>query len=287
MNLNALQTFLTIIEAGSLIRASERLNVTQSTVTARLQSLEDELGQSLVNRHKSGVTLTGSGERLRRYAETMIELWRQARQETALPNTVQSVCNIGCHADLWPNMAQTLFDQIRQTQSSVGLSVWHGGQNELTSWLNSGLSDVVLTYWPATQPRQTALALPPDELILVSTRADAPLKFDPGYFYVEAGQEFGRKHAAAFSDAAAAKINFGSATLGIEHILVHGGSAYLPRRMVQRLMDDGKLFHLIEAPAFERPAYLLYNTTAVEAWPWFHEAIEAAFGAQVASKIRQ
>ncbi|MEM9098851.1 MAG: LysR family transcriptional regulator [Pseudomonadota bacterium] len=286
MNLNALQTFLTIIEAGSLVRASERLNVTQSTVTARLKSLEDELGQSLVNRHKSGVTLTGSGERLRRYAETMIELWRQARQETALPNTIQTVCNIGCHADLWPGMAQALFDEIRTTQPKVGLSVWHGGQNELSSWLNSGLSDVVLTYWPATQPRQTALALKPDELILVSTRRDTELKRDPGYFYVEAGQEFGRKHAAAFADQAAAKISFGSASLGAEHVLTHGGSAYLPRRIVQPLIDQGRLFHLADAPEFERPAYLLYNDSAVEAWPWFAAALDAALGLQLPN-VRQ
>ncbi|MEM8791953.1 MAG: LysR family transcriptional regulator [Pseudomonadota bacterium] len=273
MNLNALQTFLTIIEAGSLVRASERLNVTQSTVTARLKSLEDELGQSLMNRHKSGISLTGSGERLRRYAETMVELWRQARQETALPTSIQSVCNIGCHADLWTGMARVLFDRIRQTQPAVGLSVWHGGQNELSSWLNSGLADVVLTYWPATQPRQTALALTPDQLILVSTSPDAPLKFDPGYFFVEAGQEFGREHAAAYSDAGTAKISFGSATLGVEHILTHGGSAYLPKRIAQPLIDTGALYRLTEAPEFERPAYLLYNDTAVSEWPWFEEAI--------------
>ena len=47
MNITVLQTFLTILDAGSLIRASAQLNVTQSTVTARLQSLERELGQTL------------------------------------------------------------------------------------------------------------------------------------------------------------------------------------------------------------------------------------------------
>ena len=44
MNLQSLATFLAIIETGSLVRAAERLNVTQSTVTARLKALEDHLG---------------------------------------------------------------------------------------------------------------------------------------------------------------------------------------------------------------------------------------------------
>ncbi|MDG1801269.1 MAG: LysR family transcriptional regulator, partial [Paracoccaceae bacterium] len=58
MNITALQTFLAIVETGSLARASEQMNVTQSTVTARLQSLEQELGQQLIVRQKSGARMT-------------------------------------------------------------------------------------------------------------------------------------------------------------------------------------------------------------------------------------
>ena len=65
MNIAALQTFLTILEQGSLVRASERLHVTQSTITARLKALEQDLGQTLINRHKSGVTPTAPGLRLK------------------------------------------------------------------------------------------------------------------------------------------------------------------------------------------------------------------------------
>ena len=52
MNLVALQTFLAIVRTGSLVRASAAMNVTQSTVTSRLQTLEAELGQTLVLRQK-------------------------------------------------------------------------------------------------------------------------------------------------------------------------------------------------------------------------------------------
>ena len=54
MNLVALQTFLAIVRTGSLVRASAAMNVTQSTVTSRLQTLEAELGQTLVLRQKMG-----------------------------------------------------------------------------------------------------------------------------------------------------------------------------------------------------------------------------------------
>ena len=108
MQLNELRTFLAIIETGSLIKASEQLNVTQSTVTARLKSLEGEIGQTLINRQKSGVSLTAAGVRFQRYASTITNLWRQARQETSLPDALSTVCNIGCHPDLWPALGNAV-----------------------------------------------------------------------------------------------------------------------------------------------------------------------------------
>ena len=275
MNLTVLQTFLSILEAGSLVRASSQLNVTQSTVTARLQSLEDELGQPLINRHKTGVTPTAAGLRLKRYAETMTDLWRQARQETSLPETMSALCNIGCHGDLWPGLGRVLFEEIRRRQPAVALSVWSGGQSDLRGWLDSGLTDLSLTYWPATQPRQAMRELPPDRLVLVSTRADAPVRFDPGYVFVEAGEEFGRWHAAAFADADTAKVSFGSATLGLEFILAHGGSAYLPERLIAEHLADGRLHAVSGAPEFERPTYLLANRAAAARWPWLEESLAA------------
>ncbi|NNK78034.1 MAG: LysR family transcriptional regulator [Litoreibacter sp.] len=275
MNLSALQTFLTILETGSLVRASERLNVTQSTVTARLKALEEELGQTLMNRQKSGVTLTASGQRLKRYAETMTELWQQARQETALPHSVSAVCNIGCHPDLWPGLGKELFDAIRESQPAVALSVWQGGQSDLGDWLNSGLTDISLTYWPTLQGNQTLHRLPVERLILVSTDPAAPVRFDPGYVFVEAGEAFGRAHAVAYSDADTAKLSFGSAVLGRDHILEHGGSAYLPERLSAPLIAEGRLHMVKGAPEFERPAHLVTNDAAARDWPWLDAVLHA------------
>ena len=92
MNITALQTFLAIVDTGSLVRASQVLHVTQSTVTARLKSLEDEIGQQLLNRQKSGTTLPPAGTRLLGYARIMTGLWRQAKYETSLPERAGPPC---------------------------------------------------------------------------------------------------------------------------------------------------------------------------------------------------
>ncbi len=110
MNLSSVSTFLAIVESGQLNRAAEVLNVTQSTVTARLNKLEGELGQTLFHRRKSGAELTSAGFRFERYAQLMVDIWRQARQETALPPMIETTFNLGCHPDLWSSFGEALFE---------------------------------------------------------------------------------------------------------------------------------------------------------------------------------
>ena len=96
MNTITLETFVAIVETGSLVRASERLHVTQSTVTTRLNTLEQDLGQTLIHRQKSGAVMTLAGLKFKRYAEAMLDLWQKAQSEATLPGSVNQICNIGC-----------------------------------------------------------------------------------------------------------------------------------------------------------------------------------------------
>ncbi|MEP1443924.1 MAG: LysR family transcriptional regulator [Hyphomicrobiales bacterium] len=273
MQLNELRTFLAIIETGSLIKASEQLNVTQSTVTARLKSLEAEIGQSLINRQKSGVSLTAAGVRFQRYASTITNLWRQARQETSLPDALSTVCNIGCHPDLWPALGSEFFNYIRQEVPQVALSVWQGSSADMRGWLDDGLVDFAITHSPNVAQEQEIVRSVDDQLVLVSTSRDSPITFDPKYFFVEAGEVFGREHAATFADADTARISFGSATLGLEYLMEEGGSAYLPLRLARPHIESGAIHILEGAPTFERRAYLIVNKTASKAWPWFENCL--------------
>jgi len=63
MDIELARTFLEIVSTGSFIRASERLHVGQTTVSARIRLLEQQLGQKLFIRNKAGAILTPAGER--------------------------------------------------------------------------------------------------------------------------------------------------------------------------------------------------------------------------------
>src|SRR5271170_4565120 len=123
MNLEELRTFLDVVETGSLVAASRRLNVTQSTVTARLNALEEEIGQKLLHRGKSGTELTSPGFKLQRYAEVMVQLWRQARYEVSLPKGFQAVCNVGLEFDLWCGVGERFLDHIREHCPGIAVAI--------------------------------------------------------------------------------------------------------------------------------------------------------------------
>ena len=59
---NWLFIFKTIVEEGSITRASEILNVSQSAVSQQIKSLEEYLGEPLIVRRKKGIILTNVGK---------------------------------------------------------------------------------------------------------------------------------------------------------------------------------------------------------------------------------
>jgi DNA-binding transcriptional LysR family regulator len=276
MNLPNIETFIAIAESGQLNRAAARLHVTQSTVTARLNNLEAELGQTLFLRRKSGTELTSAGFRFQRYAQLMVDTWRQARQETALPADIDTTFNLGCHPDLWAGLGVNLFEYLHDHHSRVAISAWSGEQPELDRWLGSGLIDAALSYAPASRANRREYRLQPDRLVLVSTQPRQLMRQDPDYIYVDSGEEFRKNHAAAYADGDTPTVTLASTSWARDYLLLRGGSGYLPLRLVEQQLDDGR-FHRVEAaPEFERNVYLVVNNDAAANWPFLAEILKLA-----------
>lgn len=76
-----LQTFVRIVESGSLSAAAERLDTTQPTVSRRLQALERHFGVRLLRRSTHAATLTPDGERCLAMARSLIDEWDAMQEE--------------------------------------------------------------------------------------------------------------------------------------------------------------------------------------------------------------
>ncbi len=75
MGLQWMDTFVRIVEAGSLSAAAAQLNATQPTVSRRLQALEQQLGVRLLQRSTHGMRLTADGERCFARAKDLLASW--------------------------------------------------------------------------------------------------------------------------------------------------------------------------------------------------------------------
>ena len=83
MELQHLKTFRAVCQRLSFSRAAGDLHYAQSTVSAQVQNLEDELGVRLFDRLGRRILLTEAGERLLNYADKMLDLEEEARAEVA------------------------------------------------------------------------------------------------------------------------------------------------------------------------------------------------------------
>jgi DNA-binding transcriptional LysR family regulator len=80
MELRHLATFVAVAEEGSFTRASDRLHIVQSAVSAGVRTLERELGTSLFDRTTHQVELTDAGHALLPEARTTLAAARAARE---------------------------------------------------------------------------------------------------------------------------------------------------------------------------------------------------------------
>ena len=95
MDTELARTFLSVVAAGNFVKAGERLFVTQSTVSARIQSLEEQLGCRLFERNKGGTTLTAAGKQFQRHAVSLMRTLQQARQDVGTPTGYRASLTIG------------------------------------------------------------------------------------------------------------------------------------------------------------------------------------------------
>ncbi|GCF11545.1 LysR family transcriptional regulator [Dictyobacter arantiisoli] len=83
MNLQNLRAFLKVAEFEHITRASEELHLTQPAVTKIMQSLEQEVQLSLIERQGRRIVLTHAGRVLQSYARQMFALEREMEDALA------------------------------------------------------------------------------------------------------------------------------------------------------------------------------------------------------------
>ena len=271
MDIDQARTFLAIAANGSFLEASRQLHLTQSTVSARIQRLEDELGARLFVRNRAGASLTTAGRRFLEFAKRLVLTADQARHEVGLPQRYRATLHIGGRIALWEGFLPRWVGWMRKRADDVLVRSEIGFEEDLMRRLIEGTLDIGLMYTPTHSPGLIVEHLFDETLVLVSTR---PNESEPGddYIFIEWGPGFRAQHAQSFPQLERPPQVANIGWLGIQLTLANGGSCYLPARMAAPLIESGRLFRIEGAPEFAHPAYMVYPRESEN--PVLKQAIE-------------
>lgn len=131
-----------IVELGSFSRAAEALGYTQSAMSQMMASLEAELGIKLLNRHRTGATLTIEGAALYPYVEGMITRYHAMREKVdEIRGLETGVIRMGTLASISAHWLPGLLKEFQKQYPAVEFIIHQGDYTSIQQWIKTGAVD--------------------------------------------------------------------------------------------------------------------------------------------------
>lgn len=142
MDIKHLRYFVTMAEAGSLMKAAERLHVAQPALSVHLSNLELELGVTLFERSNRGIALTEQGHLLYERATGLLnyyndEILSMKREQSEPAGRV----TLGLPSTMPGIFAPYLYRAMKEQLPGVSLYLLDASTAALYEWLQDGKID--------------------------------------------------------------------------------------------------------------------------------------------------
>jgi DNA-binding transcriptional LysR family regulator len=257
MDTELARTFLMVAATGNFVAAASRLHVTQSTVSARIHTLETSLGARLFHRGRNGAELTPSGKRFLRHAKNLVRTVEQAHHDVGLPQGFRDVLTLSGRIAVWEGFLPHWVAWMREAAPDVSLRLEIGFEADIMQGLIEGTVDIGVMYTPTSR---SGLVVEPlfDETLLLVTSDLARGWPDSGYIHIDWGPEFHAQFSDHFAETGPPALVANIGWLGVQQLLAYGGSGYFPQRLVRRHIESGQLWRIPHAPQFTLPAWMVY-----------------------------
>ena len=154
LDLDQLQTFISIADTGSFTRAAEEVHRTQSAVSMQMRRLEERIGKPLFEKDGRSNRLTEEGEKLLTYARRMIRLNRETLAAFD-DNSLEGHIRIGTPDDYADRFLPEIMARFSRSNPRVELSVICEPTPGLREHLKRGNLDIALvTHNDANAPSE-------------------------------------------------------------------------------------------------------------------------------------
>lgn len=144
MNISKYQAFLCAAELGSFTKAAEKLGYTQSGLTHMMNSLEEEIGFSLLRRGYFGVRLTLNGKRLLPKIQELVQVGSELDLLIdELRENGYEVLRIGSFSSMTLHWLPSIVQQYNHDFPNIRVELTSGSVDDLYEGLRSDKFDVV------------------------------------------------------------------------------------------------------------------------------------------------
>lgn len=144
--------FYEAAHALNLSHAAKKLGVTQPSLSIAINRLEKSLDAPLFIRHRQGVTLTQSGERLKNHVKDLLLKWKNTQSSIqSLSDDVSGKVSIGCHAALAPHLSQVT-SELLQSHPLLEIQFRIDTSVRMTEAVIDGTLDIAIVYDPVKHP---------------------------------------------------------------------------------------------------------------------------------------
>jgi DNA-binding transcriptional LysR family regulator len=147
MKIQHLRFFVAVVDCGGVVRAAERLRISQPSISAGLKALQEELGQPLFRRQGAGRSLRPTPKALRFYRDAR-EILRQcdvARARFTTDEPRVSKLRIGVLQTIASYDVAAFSSALTLHNPELRLQVWEGGAIRVAEWLRQARIDAAWT----------------------------------------------------------------------------------------------------------------------------------------------
>lgn len=185
MEFRHFNTFLMVAKQLSFYKAAQSLNYAQSSVSAQILALEDELGVRLFDRLGRRILLTEAGERLMPYAEKMVALADESRSAIQKPKELKGTLTIRMPETIAVCHLPAILERFKFRHPQVQLRFINCTHDKLAKDLRKGVTDLAFLLTDAISAADLDIQNMGYEPLVLLARPDHPLV---GRKHVDTGQ---------------------------------------------------------------------------------------------------
>lgn len=177
MNTRDLEAFVAVVESGSVVAASTRLNLTQPGVTRRIQSLEQLLDVQLLERLSKPLRPTEAGRRVYELSRRVLRSIEDLRASVVQSNALTGELRLGISQFVAETALAGPLDELRTSFPLLTVHATSAWSPELVEQVRRSRLDAAVVYLPHDEKLPIGLHSEPvgEQAVAVVAPLDSPL----------------------------------------------------------------------------------------------------------------